>query len=170
MKHFLKDKLFYLSSPIEFGVDNWRYEFKNNLINKFKINIYDPFLDPKQQWTKQILKARKEKNYDKISSIAKNFVLKDYLMVDKADGLIAYLPYRVPTIGVHYEISRSLNSNKPTFLICPEGKELLPVWYYGIINHKNMFGNFSDFYEYLDKINNGQIKNDDSLLAIYNKI
>lgn len=170
MKHFLKDKLFYLSSPIEFGVDNWRYEFKNNLINKFKINIYDPFLDPKQQWTKQILKARKEKNYDKISSIAKNFVLKDYLMVDKADGLIAYLPYRVPTIGVHYEISRSLNSNKPTFLICPEGKELLPVWYYGIINHKNMFGNFSDFYEYLEKINNGQIKNDDSLLAIYNKI
>lgn len=170
MKHFLKDKLFYLSSPIEFGVDNWRYEFKNNLINKFKINIYDPFLDPKQQWTKQILKARKEKNYDKISSIAKNFVLKDYLMVDKADGLIAYLPYRVPTIGVHYEISRSLNSNKPTFLICPEGKELLPVWYYGIINHKNMFGNFSDFYEYLEKINNGQVKNDDSLLAIYNKI
>lgn len=170
MKHFLKDKLFYLSSPIEFGVDNWRYEFKNNLINKFKINIYDPFLDPKQQWTKQILKARKEKNYDKISSIAKNFVLKDYLMVDKADGLIAYLPYRVPTIGVHYEISRSLNSNKPTFLICPEGKELLPVWYYGIINHKNMFGNFSDFYEYLEKVNNGQIKNDDSLLAIYNKI
>lgn len=170
MKNFLKDKLFYLSSPIEFGVDNWRYEFKNILINKFKINIYDPFLDPKQQWTKQILKARKEKNYDKIALIAKNFVLKDYLMVDKADGLIAYLPYRVPTIGVHYEISRSLNSSKPTFLICPEGKELLPVWYYGIINHKNMFGNFYDFYDYLEKINNGNIKNDDSLLAIYNKI
>lgn len=170
MKNFLKDKLFYLSSPIEFGVDNWRYEFKENLINKFKINIYDPFLDPKQQWTKQISKARKEKNFDKIASIARNFVLKDYLMVDKADGLIAYLPYKVPTIGVHYEISRSLNSNKPTFLICPEGKELLPVWYYGIINHKNMFGNFNDFYDYLEKINNGLIKNDDSLLAIYDKI
>lgn len=170
MKNFLKDKLFYLSSPIEFGVDNWRYEFKEHLINKFKINIYDPFLDPKQQWTKQILKARKEKNFDKIAGIARNFVLKDYLMVDKADGLIAYLPYRVPTIGVHYEISRSLNSNKPTFLICPEGKELLPVWYYGIISHKNMFGNFNDFYDYLEKINNGLIKNDDSLLAIYNKI
>ncbi len=170
MKNFLKNKLFYLSSPIEFGVDNWRYEFKEFLINKFKIQIYDPFLDPKQQWAKQILKARKEKNYDKIAGIAKNFVLKDYLMVDKSDGIIAYLPYKVPTIGVHYEISRSLNSNKPTFLICPEGKELLPVWYYGIINHKNMFGNFKDFYEYLEKINNGLIKNDDSLLALYDKI
>lgn len=170
MKNFLKDRLFYLSSPIEFGIDNWRYEFKDYLKNKFKINIYDPFLDPKQQWTSKILKARKEKDYEKIAEIAKSFVLKDYLMVDKSDGLIAYLPYKIPTIGVHYEISKSLNSSKPTFLICPEGKELLPVWYYGIINHQKMFGSFNDLYKHLDKINKGLIKNDDSLLSIYNKI
>lgn len=167
MSNFLRDKLFYLSSPIEFGIEGWRQEFKDKLIKKFNLNIYDPFLDPKQQWTKQIQEARNQKNYDEIAKIARHFYLKDCLMVDKSDGLIAYLPYKVATHGVPCEITQSIKSNKPTFLICPQGKELIPVWYYGMIDHKNMFGNLEDFCEYLEKINFGLIKKDDSLLSIY---
>lgn len=170
MNKLLSKKTFYLSSPIEFGTDNWRYEFKDNIIKKFDLNIYDPFLDPKQQWKEQITEARKEKDYDRIESIARKFYLKDCLMVDKSDGLIAYLPYGVATHGVPCEILQSIKANKPTFLICPEGKELVPVWYYGMLSHKNMFGSFNDLYKHLDKINKGLIKNDDSLLYIYNKI
>ena len=65
MNKLLSKKTFYLSAPIEFGTDNWRYEFKDSIIKKFDLNIYDPFLDPKQQWKDQIAEARKEKDYDK---------------------------------------------------------------------------------------------------------
>lgn len=169
MKNFLKDKLFYLSAPIEFGTDNWRYNFKETIIKKFNLKIYDPFLDPKQQWVEKINSARKDKNYDEMSLIARNFYLKDCLMVDKSDGLIAYIPYKVATHGVPCEISQSLKSNKPTYVVCPQGKELIPIWYYGMLPHKNMFGNFDELISYFEKINNGEI-HDECLLSIYDKI
>ena len=169
MKTFLSGKTFYLSSPIEFGTNDWRHDFKEKIIKKFNLNIYDPFLDPKQQWVQQIAEARKEKDFDKMASVARRFYLKDCLMVDKTDGLIAYLPYKIATHGVPCEILQSVKANKPTYIICPEGKELIPIWYYGMISHKKMFGNINDLIDYFDKINNAKI-DDDCLWHIYDII
>lgn len=166
MNKLLSKKTFYLSAPIEFGTDNWRYEFKDNIIKKFDLNIYDPFLDPKQQWKEQITEARKEKDYDRIASIARKFYLKDCLMVDKSDGLIAYLPYGVATHGVPCEILQSIKANKPTYIVCPEGKELVPVWYYGMLSHNNMFGSLEDLIDYFEKIDNAKV-DDEFLWSIY---
>ena len=48
---YLAGKRIYLSGPIEFAnQDNWRIEPKKILATKFKLNLIDPFTDPKQQW------------------------------------------------------------------------------------------------------------------------
>lgn len=156
MANFLKNTRLYLSGPIEFdnGI-NWRTEPIKILTERFGINIFDPYSDPKQNWTEQIKEARGNKDYDTMTKIAKGFVRKDMTMVDRSDFLIAYLPFKHATTGTHFEILNSLNQKKPTILICPQGKENIPVWYYGIVKHHFMFGDWNSLYEYLQEVDEG---------------
>lgn len=147
----------YLSGPIENDSQshNWRIEPTKVLIERFGVNLFDPFNDPKQQFVPELKKAREEKNYQKMVEIAKNFVSKDLTMVERSDFLISYLPKGVPTTGTHHEIIFSSNNKKPTLLICPQGKEFIPLWYYGFIPPEAMFGSWEEVYTYLDEVNNG---------------
>ncbi len=156
-KTYLAGKRCYLSGPIEndnLG-HNWRTEPKKVLVKKFKIDLFDPFLDPKQNLTGELLEARDKKDYVTIVRIAKGFVRKDLAMVDRADFLIAYLPYKVPTTGTHHEIINSNNTKKPTLLVCPQGKEYVPLWYYGFIPPECMFGCWDELYTYLKEVDKG---------------
>ncbi len=146
----------YLSGPIEFNDLNWRIEPIKILESKFGLKIFDPFTDPKQQWLPDIAEAKKLKNYARMKEIAQEFVRKDLGMVYKSDILIACLPYRVPTTGTHHEITESWRAMKPTLLVCPLGKENLPVWYFGLFPSQHMFGSWNDLYEYLDRVNQGK--------------
>ena len=162
----------YLSGCIEYDKHekNWRNEPKRVLIERFKINLFDPFDDPKQQWVAHLKKARDEKNYDEMARIAKAFVRKDLCMVDRSDFLIAYLPHSVPTTGTHHEIINSSNAKKPTLLVCPQGKENLAFWYYGFVPHDMMFGSWEELYNYLDEVNQGLHKNNDKWGFVYGLI
>lgn len=151
----LKGRVCYLSGPIENGGDNWRPPVTDVLVNTFGINLFDPFEDPKQQWFEPLMKAKAAKNYDEIARIARNFVRKDLCMVDRSDFLIAYLPYKVATCGTHHEIINSVNSKKPTLLVCEQGKENLPLWYYGFISHECMFDSWEKLYDYLYCVETG---------------
>ena len=66
---YLKNTRGYLSGCIEYDKHekNWRNEPKRVLIERFKINLFDPFDDPKQQWVTHLKKARDEKNYDEMA-------------------------------------------------------------------------------------------------------
>ena len=88
----LKNKHFYLSGPIEFNQGDWRERPKSLLEKEFEINVFDPYVDPKQQWKDEIDKAKNGGDYEKIAKIAKSFFMKDMNMVQKCDALIAYLP------------------------------------------------------------------------------
>lgn len=147
----------YLSGPIELAEGpNWRDEPKRILAEKYGINVFDPFADPKQQWAPDLAKARAEKDYAKMREIAQKFVSKDLSMVYQSNFLIAYLPFRVPTTGTHHEIVFSSDAKKPTLLVCPQGKEYVPLWYYGFIKHEAMFGSWEDMYSYLDEVQDGK--------------
>ena len=145
----------YLSGPIEYGDSgiNWRDEPSRILKEEFKISVFDPFADPKQQWVPALKEARDNKNYAEMTRIAKSFVRKDLALVDRSDFLIAYLPKQIPTTGTHHEIINSVNAKKPTLLVCPQGKENIPLWYYGFIPHEAMFGGWEDLYNYLRDVN-----------------
>jgi nucleoside 2-deoxyribosyltransferase len=151
----------YLSGPIENDSThyNWRTEPTKVLVERFGINLFDPFADPKQQWVPDLLKAREEKDYETIKKIAKSFVKKDLAMVDRADITIAYLPYGVPTTGTHHEIINSTNAKKPTLLVSNMNDiAYIPLWYYGFIPTEFMFPNWESLYNYLDSVNKREHK------------
>lgn len=154
----LKGKRVYLSGPIQFGDsnDNWRIGLRDVLLNEFDLNILDPHADEKQKWTEELYEAQKNCDFKTMRRIARGFVRKDMAWVDRCDFLIAYLPYKVATTGTHHEIIYASDAKKPTLLVCPEGKQYNPLWYYGFIGEKDddyMFGDWNEVYKYLREVN-----------------
>lgn len=154
---YTKDKRGYLSGPIEHDDTglNWRTEPKRILTQEFGINLFDPYEDPKQVHAPALIEARDKRDFDTISKIAKGFVRKDLSIVDRSDIVFSCLPYKVPTCGSHHEIINSNNAKKPTLLVCPQGKQFIPLWYYGFIPHEFMFDGWDYLYEYLREVNRG---------------
>lgn len=169
---YLKNARVYLSGPIEYDNigTNWRDEPKKELISRFEVNLFDPFEDPKQQWVPKIAEARKNKDYKAMEEIAKKFVRKDLAIVDRADFLVAYLPYKVPTTGTHHEIINANEAKKPVLLVCPEGKENIPLWYRGFIPHEVTFGSWDELYTYLHEVNEGKHKDNNRWAFVYGLI
>lgn len=154
---YLKGTKAYLSGPIENDPGNdWRSEPKRVLREEFGIDLFDPMEDVKQQWVPSLKKAREECDYDTMSQIAESFVHKDLSIVDECRFIISYLPYKVCTTGTHHEIINSTNLKKPTLLVCPQGKQFIPLWYYGFIPHEVMFGDWKSLYEYLREVDEGK--------------
>jgi nucleoside 2-deoxyribosyltransferase len=172
MGEYLKNKRCYLSGPIESDNDrcNWRDEPKRILTKEFGLDVFDPHSDPKQQKFPLLAEARKNKDYETMRNIAKDFVHKDLAVVDRSDFVIAYLPLGVPTTGTVHEIIVSSNNKKPTLLICPQGKEMIPYWYYGFIPHQVMFGSWEELYNHLREVNNGMYKDNYRWSFVYGLI
>ncbi len=168
----LQGKRCYLSGPIENDSThhNWRTIPKQVLVETFKIDLFDPFDDPKQVWVEPLMKARSDRNYEEMARIAKAFVRKDLCMVDRADFTIAYLPYKVATTGTTHEIIVSTNAKKPTLLVCPQGKEFVPLWYYGFVPHECMFSSWDELYWYLHDVNNGLHKENNRWSYVYGMV
>ena len=167
----LKGKRGYISGPIENAPDPlWFQEPVHILENKFKIDLLNPFEDEKQQWVPDLLAARENKDYEKMKSIAKDFVHKDLTWVNHSDFIISHIPYKVATTGTHHEIIEGNANKKPVLLVCPEGKELVPFWYYGFIPHKHMFGSWKALYAYLEEVDAGEHKDDYKWSFVYGLI
>lgn len=163
----------YLSGPIENDTTNfnWRIEPLKVLREEFKIDMFDPYVDPKQQWVPLLREARDQKDYNKIAQIAKDFVRKDLAMVDRSDFLIAYLPHQVLTTGTCHEIINSNNSKKPTLLVTNSNDiAYIPIWYFGFIPIDCMFANWEDLYEYLRDVNRGKHRTNNRWNFIYGDI
>ena len=168
--NYLAGKRVYLSGPIEFGAGpNWRTDKVKILSERYKLEVFDPFADPKQQWVPDLKVARENKDFETMRTIAKNFVRKDLALVDRSDFLIANLPFKVPTTGSHHEIINSNNAKKPTLLLS-EGKENIPLWYYGFIPPESMFGSWDELWQYLDDVDAGKHMNNSRWAFTYGLI
>ena len=169
----LTGKRVYIGGPIEHSTSgaNWRLEPKHRLISEFQINVFDPHEDPKQQWSPLLNEAREKKDYDLMHKIAKSFVRKDLAMVDRADFLISYLPYKVPTTGTHHEIINSANAKKPTLLVTDaDDIAYIPLWYYGFIPKEFMFSKWETLFEYLHEVNAGKYMSNNKWSFVYGLI
>ncbi len=166
----LKGRRCYLGGPIEFCPEkiNWRDEVKKNLVERFGLKVFDPFNDPKQALRQQIEYCKKHELYDELSALVHKFVRADLAVVDRVDFVISRLPHRVPTTGTHHEIISANDKKKPTLLVCPEGKNKIPDWYFGFIPHKFMFSSFDQVYDYLAEVNAGHHTENDRWWFVYN--
>ena len=167
---FLKGKKAYLSGAIQHDNTglNWRDYPKKVLTEEFGINLFDPFSDPKQQWVPILKEAQAKKDFETIARITKSFVRKDLSMVDKSDFLIAFVPYKVPTVGTVHEIINSNNSKKPTLLVTDsEDISYIPLWYFGFIPVNCMFAGWEALFVYLREINDGKHRHNTRLSYIY---
>jgi len=167
--NYLQGKRAYLSGPIQYDTSgvNWRIEPTRVLRDEFKVDLFDPFADPKQQWLPALEAAQAACNYEEMRSIAKRFVRKDLSMVDHSHFVVAYLPYKVPTTGTHHEIISSNEKKKPTILICEQGKQKIPLWYYGFIPHEFMFGSWAEAFAYLKEVDIGLHKDNNRWALTY---
>ena len=159
----------YLSGPIEYDNPghNWRDTPKQVMAEEFKLNVFDPFADPKQQFAESLRESLDEENWNAAGKIAHDFVRKDLAIVDRADFIVAYLPKGVPTTGTHHEIIWANNAKKPTLLVCPQGKKHHPAWYFGFIDPDFMFGSWVDLYDYLREVDRGEHKDNDRWCYMY---
>lgn len=157
----------YLGGPIEnCNQSNWR-DLPKMMLKNFNINLFDPFEDPKQQWVPALNEARKNKDYEGMAKIAASFVRKDLAIVDRCDFIVSYLPYKIATCGTHHEIINSVNAKKPTLLVCPQGKEFIPTWYFGFVPHEFMFGSWEDLIAYLREVDAGKHKENNRWAFVY---
>lgn len=172
--HFLKSKKAYLSGAIEHDADqnhNWRIEPTEYLTNRFGINVFDPFADPKQQWVSSLNEARKARDYLAIQSRAKKFVRKDLGTVDRQDFLIAYLPYKVPTFGTTHEIISANDRKKPTLLVTDMNDiAYIPLWFFGFIPIEFMFPCWNALYDYLAEVDEGKHRENNRWSLVYEDV
>lgn len=165
----LKDKQVYLSGPIQYATEQaWNHDIKQYLKDTLGLSVLDPATDPKQQWKKELEIAQQNKDFETMRKIARSFVREDLGRVDRADFIIANLPYKVATTGTIEEIIRSNDSKKPTLLVCDKGREWIPMWFYGYIPLRYMFDNRIQLLTYLHEVDNGKHIDDDRWHFIYN--
>lgn len=155
---YLRGKNVYLSGPIDKDPDqgkSWRSFLAKYLQDTFFLKVTDPLNDPKQNEYSSAKLYLERKNYDEVNRIAKNFVRKDLGLVDRQDFIIVVIKPDIPTYGTTHEIINAINQKKPCLIVCEQGKSSIPLWLYGIINHKYMFSTFLGLFKYLDEIDNG---------------
>lgn len=154
----LVNKKCYLGGPIESDNNpvNWRPAVKKELADRFGLNVFDPFADPKQGKAVALKDAKNKKDYDAMREIAYQFVRKDLGEIDRSDFTVSYLPVGVPTVGTVHEIVEADARKKPALLVCPDGKEKIPSWYYGVVRHQYMFGSWDALYGYLQEVHAGK--------------
>lgn len=161
--NYLRNKRIYLSGPIEYcdSKTDWRPAIKEVLENRFQLNIFDPFSDPKQSKADKLKAAKEKEDYKTVRKIVKKFVRKDLANVDGSHFLVAHLPPGVPTFGTVHEIINANNSKKPVLLVCQKGVQQIPSWFFGFIKRKYMFGSWEHLYNYLEEVDNGLHIDDD---------
>lgn len=154
----LKGKRCYIGGPIEFDPQGyeWRTPLKKFLREELEVQVFDPLEDSKQSVQPDLLAARDRSDYEEMQRIAKIFVEKDLGIVDRMDFIISHVPHKVPTTGTIHEIVVSVNSKKPTLLVCPQGKNMAGLWYFGVVPHQHIFGCWNDIMEYLREVDSSK--------------
>jgi len=150
----------YTAGPIEY---TFQLSDENKKFNKEKLDNFLEekgvrVLDPRKIFFRGISeiedrkKLMENRDFKEIRRQVKLIVRKDLRAVDISDFIIAYLPKGVRTTGTVHEIIEADRQRKPVLLLCPEGIEHIPLWFFGIIPTEYMFESLKDLTDYLEKI------------------
>lgn len=77
-------------------------------------------------------------------SFCSNIVEGDLAMLNRCEGMIAYLPYNARTFGTTHEIIHALQNQIPVVMVMPEGIDKVSHWLWGILGPNRIFDNLED--------------------------
>ena len=165
----LANDIAYMAGPIEALQDRgtqWRKKVAETLMNRYNVGIIDPCDKPSDychedpETIARVTKLRESGQFDEYVEWAKPMVGIDYRSVHKADFLVLYIDKDIHMCGSYVEMAIATQERKPVLIVCKQGKKKISGFPFGMIPHTMMFDNFTDMYQYLDKVDSGQDVND----------
>ncbi len=126
----------------------------NNPMDKNKVSANDL-----KKRAERIL-WKKNGNYKKLSKWMKGIRKKDLELVDRSDLFLIYLDLDIFTCGSFNELFRAVKQNKQIFIVCKQGKQHIPDWLFGMIDHQFMYENFESMFDYLSLVDKGSLTHD----------
>lgn len=164
----LKGSLCYGSGPVDRVPDRgrgWREYIKPKLkelgvgfLNPLKKPFYGNYVED-DTFVIRRDSLLELKMYDDLAELMKVKVCRpDLSMVDKSDFLIVYIDTDVHMAGTYHELSSAITQRKPTLIMCKQGKQGIPFWWWGVIPHEFFFSSWDELLLYLKQINDGKIE------------
>ena len=143
----------YLSSPYEHERANtgWKtkaHQYMWDVDNR--VEVVDPCPDSCDE-TPIIDEMKANEDWLGMYSFCANIVEGDLAMLNRCEGMIAYLPYDARTFGTTHEIVHALQNQIPIVLVMPEGVDKVSHWLWGILGPNRIFDNLQDAAETLVK-------------------
>ena len=139
----------------------WRNDLKPFLFEK-GVGVLDPcdkattiaIEDQDVREKKKILKE--QGRYDELRDIMKPICAIDLRMVDICSFVVLYIDTDIHMAGSYHEATVAINQKKPVLIVCKQGKENIPDWFFGVIPHKMMFSNWDELKDYLNYIDTAE--------------
>lgn len=160
----LKHSLAYLAGPMDRVPDGgvkWRVMISNKLM-QMGIGVLNP-CDKPTNFAKETEHTRNHTNllkkdglFNSVKSIMKPICNIDLRFVDIAHFLVVYIDTDVHMAGTYHELSLAITQKKPTLLMCKQGKNNIPNWWFGVVPNELMFSSWDELLSYLHKIDSGE--------------
>lgn len=144
---FAEDEMrVYLSSPYEHdrARTSWKLLAAGCMTElDHRIKTIDPCPDTCDE-SNLIDEMKRNEDWLGMYSFCANIVEGDLAMLNRCEGMIAYLPHKARTFGTTHEIIHSLQNNIPVVLVMPEGVDRVSHWLWGILGPNRIFDNLEE--------------------------
>lgn len=157
----------YMMGAMEFSDGRgWRDTVEQELSGReirFLNPYKKPFIDnvPEDETSRdEMLHWRETGQYDILSQRMKKVRSDDLRCIDKSDWLIAMVKPNVASWGTGEEIPTAIREKKPVFLVIddPKGIAACPLWFFGVMPHKYIYGSLDEALTTIKHIDDGVIK------------
>ena len=163
MRNLLDKTRVYLIGQMQYmDGSGWR-DIVQKELNKLGVIVFNPYNHPFVNSSIEDNDARekidtliKEKNYDEVSNIIRKIRAEDLRCVDICDFCFVYINPKYPTVGSWEEIFWANRMKKPIFFCVEGGLDKLPMWMFGVIPHKYVYGSIDEALEVLKQIDSGE--------------
>lgn len=136
----------YLSSPYEHSraATSWKIHAQEvmSLVDR-RITVVDPCPDACDE-SPIIDQMKADEDWLGMYSFCANIVEGDLAMLNRCEGMIAYLPFGAKTFGTTHEIVYALDNRIPVVLVMPEGIDKVSHWLWGILGPNRLFDNLEE--------------------------
>ena len=154
----------YLSGAIDFSPDKgaaWREDI-TPFLQEINVRVFNPLrhhdnfcieedIDTvKRPHMEELLKNGR---YEELQQEMREIVHLDLRSIDMASFMIVNYDTSIHMCGTIEEISIASNQVKPILLMCKNGKNKLPPWLYGRLQHEYFFDSWDSLKDYLTDIN-----------------
>ena len=152
----------YLSGSMEKSNDlgcGWRQEL-TPILEFLGMSVLDPtnkqnklsFCSSASEEHSKLIQLRHYKNYDELTKCSKEVVRCDLSYVDRCDIMIVRMDTDYFSVGTIDEFVTACLERKPILMWCVQGKQNMPIWLFGRMNHKYMFDSDTELMEFIYKL------------------